>query len=151
MSFNLTILGCHSPPPKLNRNNSSQILEINNNLFLIDCAENTQVNLRKYNFGFQKIHSIFISHLHGDHYFGLPGLLSTFHLLGREKELDVFYDRQFHLDFLADYVLNPKIKCFIQINNITNQPLRYYLGNPSLTKQYEFYSWWGRIGLKANF
>jgi len=71
--------------------------------------------------------------------------------LGAENELDVFYDRQFHLDFLADYVLNPQIKCFIQINNITNQPLRYYLGNPSLTKQYEFYSWWGRIGLKANF
>ena len=90
MSFNLTILGCHSPPPKLNRNNSSQILEINNNLFLIDCAENTQVNLRKYNFGFQKIHSIFISHLHGDHYLGIFGLIFSMHLLGRKKKLNIY-------------------------------------------------------------
>ena len=57
---------------------------------MIDCAEGTQVQLRKYKFKFHKINRIFISHLHGDHYFGLIGLLSSMHLLGREKELHIY-------------------------------------------------------------
>ncbi len=86
----LTILGCHSATPKLNAPPTSQILEIKNHLFLIDCGEGTQVQLRKHKIKFSKIKNIFISHLHGDHVFGLVGLISTFRLLNTETKLKVF-------------------------------------------------------------
>lgn len=90
MSINLTILGCHSATPRINAHPTSQFLEINNQTFLIDCGEGTQVQLRKYKLRFSKIQCIFISHLHGDHYFGLIGLVSTFMLHKREKELHIY-------------------------------------------------------------
>ena len=90
MSFKLTILGCNSAIPTINKNPTSQILNTPDRSFLIDCAEGTQVELRRNKLKFQKISHIFISHLHGDHYFGLIGLLTSMHLLGREKELHVF-------------------------------------------------------------
>ncbi|MEQ5790574.1 ribonuclease Z [Muricauda sp. NFXS6] len=86
----LTILGCYAATPRTFTNPTSQILEIKNHLFLIDCGEGTQVQLRKYKVKFSRINHIFISHLHGDHFFGLPGLISTFRLLGREKELHIY-------------------------------------------------------------
>ncbi len=85
----LTILGCYSATPRTFNNTTSQVLEINNRLFLIDCGEGTQVALRKNKIRFSRINHIFISHLHGDHFFGLPGIISTFRLLGRETELHV--------------------------------------------------------------
>lgn len=94
MSLKLTILGCHSATPRVNANPTSQFLEIKNHSFLIDCGEGTQVQLRKYGVKFSKINHIFISHLHGDHFFGLVGLISTFRLLNREKELHVYGDRK---------------------------------------------------------
>ena len=90
MSLKLTILGCHSATPRVNANPTAQYLEINNHFFLIDCGEGTQVQLRKYQVKFSKIKHIFISHLHGDHIFGLVGLVSTFRLLNREHELHVY-------------------------------------------------------------
>ncbi len=90
MSIKLTILGCHSATPTTNSHTTSQFLEINNRAFLIDCGEGTQVQLRKYKLRFSKITHIFISHLHGDHFYGLIGLISTFGLLNREKDLHVF-------------------------------------------------------------
>jgi len=90
MAINLTILGCHSATPRTNSHTTSQFLEINNRHFLIDCGEGTQVQLRKYKIKFSKISRIFISHLHGDHFFGLIGLISTFGLLNREKELHIY-------------------------------------------------------------
>ena len=90
MSLRLTILGCHSATPRVNAHPTSQYLEINNRYFLIDCGEGTQRQMRKYKVGFSKINHIFISHLHGDHFFGLVGLLSTMHLLGRKNELTIF-------------------------------------------------------------
>ena len=90
MSLKLTILGCHSATPRSFAYPTSQYLEINNNAFLIDCGEGTQRQLRKYKLNFSKIKTIFISHLHGDHYFGLIGLISTFGLLNREKELHIY-------------------------------------------------------------
>ena len=90
MSFKLTILGCHSATPRLNTNPSSQLLDIKNHFFLIDCGEGTQVQLRKYKIKFSKIKHIFISHLHGDHYYGLIGLISTFGLLNRESDLHIY-------------------------------------------------------------
>lgn len=86
----LTILGCYAATPRTFTNPTSQVFDIQNHLFLIDCGEGTQVQLRKYRVKFSRINHIFISHLHGDHFFGLPGLISTFRLLGRDKELHVY-------------------------------------------------------------
>ncbi|MFT4669419.1 MAG: ribonuclease Z, partial [Ulvibacter sp.] len=86
----LTILGCHSATPRWNSNPTAQVLEVKGHLFLIDCGEGTQVQLRRFKVKFSRIRHIFISHLHGDHFFGLVGLISTFRLLGREAELHVY-------------------------------------------------------------
>ncbi|MFD2588640.1 ribonuclease Z [Croceitalea marina] len=86
----LTILGCYSATPRSLTNPTSQLLEIRNHMFLIDCGEGTQVQLRKQKLKFSRIKHVFISHLHGDHFFGLPGLVSTFRLLGRESELHIY-------------------------------------------------------------
>ena len=90
MSIKLTILGCHSATPRVNAHPTSQYLEINNRHFLIDCGEGTQRQMRRYKVGFSKIDHIFISHLHGDHFYGLVGLLSTYGILSREKPLHVY-------------------------------------------------------------
>jgi ribonuclease Z len=86
----LTILGCHSATPRLGANPTAQVLEIKGHLFLIDCGEGTQIQLRRYKVKFSRIRHIFISHLHGDHFFGLIGLISSFRLLGREAELHIY-------------------------------------------------------------
>ncbi|MCL4143792.1 UNVERIFIED_CONTAM: hypothetical protein GTU68_044360 [Idotea baltica] len=90
MSISLTILGCHSATPRTFAHPTSQYLEINNRRFLIDCGEGTQVQLRKYKIKFSTITDVFISHLHGDHYFGLIGLISTFGLLNRQNDLNIY-------------------------------------------------------------
>lgn len=90
MSFKLKILGSASAIPAFGRNHTSQVLQIYNNYFLIDCGEGTQTQLKKYRVNINKIHSIFISHLHGDHFLGLFGLISTMNLLGRETPLNIF-------------------------------------------------------------
>lgn len=86
----ITILGCYAATPRSFTNPTSQVLEIKNHLFLIDCGEGTQVALRKNKIRFSRIKYIFISHLHGDHVFGLVGLVSTFSLLNRESELHIY-------------------------------------------------------------
>ena len=86
----LTILGCYAATPRTFTNPTSQVLEIKNRLFLIDCGEGTQVQLRKNKIKFSKINHIFISHLHGDHFFGLVGVVSTFALLGRTTDLHIY-------------------------------------------------------------
>lgn len=88
--FELTILGCSSATPTSSRHPTSQVLNQHERYFLIDCGEATQIQLRRFKFKMQRIDHIFISHLHGDHYLGLPGLLGTMHLLGRDKELHVY-------------------------------------------------------------
>ena len=86
----LTILGCYAATPRTITNPTAQVLEIKNRLFLIDCGEGTQVQLRKNKIKFSKINHIFISHLHGDHFFGLIGTISTFALLGRTTDLHIY-------------------------------------------------------------
>nr|WP_288835652.1 ribonuclease Z [uncultured Flavobacterium sp.] len=86
----LTILGCYAATPRTITNPTAQILEIKNRLFLIDCGEGTQVQLRKNKIKFSKINQIFISHLHGDHFYGLIGLISTFSLLNRNNDLHIY-------------------------------------------------------------
>lgn len=85
----LTILGCYSATPRTLNNPTAQVLDINNHIFLIDCGEGTQVALRKHKIKFSRIKHVFISHLHGDHFFGLIGLISTFSLLNRKTELHI--------------------------------------------------------------
>ncbi|MCX6296065.1 MAG: ribonuclease Z [Bacteroidetes bacterium] len=89
-NFELTILGCSSATPTSKRNPTAQLLNIAERFFLIDCGEATQIQLRRFKLKFQRINHIFISHLHGDHYFGLVGLLSSMHLLGRTVEIHLY-------------------------------------------------------------
>jgi ribonuclease Z len=88
--MNLTILGCYAATPRTLTNPTAQVLEMRNHTFLIDCGEGTQVQLRKQKIKFTKINRVFISHLHGDHFYGLIGLISTFSLLNRANELHIY-------------------------------------------------------------
>jgi ribonuclease Z len=87
--FSVTILGSNSALPANGRNPTSQLLNVNNQYYLIDCGEGTQMQLRRYRLKMQRISAIFISHLHGDHYFGLLGLLNSLHLLGRTAPITI--------------------------------------------------------------
>lgn len=86
----LTILGCNAATPRKNAQTTAQLLEIKGQMVLIDCGEGTQLQLRKLGVKFARIQHIFISHLHGDHFYGLIGLISTFRLLGRTADLHVY-------------------------------------------------------------
>jgi ribonuclease Z len=88
--FEVTILGCSSATPTSKRNPSSQLVNIADRYFMVDCGEGTQVQLRRFKIKFQRINHIFISHMHGDHYYGLMGLLSSMHLLGRSADLHLY-------------------------------------------------------------
>ncbi|WP_443947177.1 ribonuclease Z [Pedobacter sp. AW1-32] len=90
MKFEVTILGSSSATPVFNRNPTAQLLNCNEKYYLIDCGEGTQQQLIRYNLKAARIDHIFISHLHGDHYFGLIGLLSSLHLYGRTKPVQIF-------------------------------------------------------------
>lgn len=88
--FKVHILGCGSALPTLQHNASSQIVELREKLFMIDCGEGTQIQLRRSRIHFSKIIAVFISHLHGDHCFGLPGMISTFGMTGRTAPLHIY-------------------------------------------------------------
>jgi ribonuclease Z len=90
MRFDVTILGSSSATPIYNRNPTSQALNINEHVYLIDCGEGTQQQMLRFDVKPGKIDHIFISHLHGDHYLGLIGLLSSMHLNGRKKPMQLF-------------------------------------------------------------
>jgi ribonuclease Z len=90
MKFEVTILGSSSATPIYNRNPTSQVLIINERLYLVDCGEGTQQQMLRFDVRASRIDHIFISHLHGDHYLGLIGLLSSLHLNGRKKTLKLF-------------------------------------------------------------
>ncbi|MCC9166332.1 ribonuclease Z [Pontibacter harenae] len=90
MDFELRILGSSSATPSANRHHTAQVLTIGNQYHLIDCGEGTQMQLMLYKIKHQRISNIYISHLHGDHYFGLAGLLSSMHLQGRHLPLQLF-------------------------------------------------------------
>jgi ribonuclease Z len=90
MSFRLTILGTSSALPTSDRYPTAHVLNVHERLFLIDCGEGTQMQMRRYRIRFGRINHIFISHLHGDHFFGLYPLLSTFNLMGRKTPLHIY-------------------------------------------------------------
>jgi len=126
LRFEVTILGSGSASPTLSRNPSSQLLNLSESYFLIDCGEGTQIQLRKNKLSWAKIDHIFISHLHGDHYLGLLGLLQSMHLLGRKKKLHLF--------------CFPELKEIIDIQNkysftVLNYEIEYhFLSNNSFDK-----------------
>jgi len=90
MKFEVSILGSGSAIPKLDRRSTSQVVNHNERYFMIDCAEGTQMQLRKYKLKIQRVEAIFISHLHGDHYLGLFSYLQTMSLLGRKAPLKLY-------------------------------------------------------------
>jgi ribonuclease Z len=88
--FELNILGCGSALPTTKHFLSSQVINLRDKLFMIDCGEGTQLQFRALKLKFQRLNHIFISHLHGDHCFGLPGLISTLGMLGRTADLHIY-------------------------------------------------------------
>jgi len=106
MNFSLTVLGSSSALPTSSRYPTAHLLDVNERFFLIDCGEGTQMQLRKYKIKFSKINHIFISHLHGDHYFGLFGLLSSLSLLGRTNPLHLYSHKE------LETILNFQFKSF---------------------------------------
>lgn len=121
MRFEVTILGSSSATPIFNRNPTAQALNINEHLYLIDCGEGTQQQLLRYDVKATRIDHIFISHLHGDHYLGLVGLLSSLHLNGRRKPLKLF--GPVHLKEIIDIQ-------FKYSETVINYPLEFYATNP---------------------
>lgn len=117
MTFQVTILGSNSAIPAYGRHHTSQYVQIQNHKFLVDCGEATQNQLQKFRLSVLKLNAIFISHLHGDHYLGLVGLLSSMHLQGRIASLDLYGPRNLreiittHFKF-SDTVLKYKLNFF---------------------------------------
>lgn len=93
-AFKIHILGCGSALPTLHHNASSQVVEIREKLFLVDCGEGTQMQLRKAHVHFARLNHVFISHIHGDHCFGLIGMLSTFGMLGRTAKMHIYAPKE---------------------------------------------------------
>lgn len=106
MTFSLTVLGSNSALPTKDRFPTAHALNVHERFFLIDCGEGTQMQMRRYGVKFSRLDHIFISHLHGDHIFGIYGLLSTFSLMGRKKDLHIYGVKQ------LEYVLNDHLKYF---------------------------------------
>lgn len=104
--FEINILGCGSALPTTRHYPSSQIINVRDKLFMIDCGEGSQMQLRKSKLKFSRLNHIFISHLHGDHCFGLPGLISTLGMLGRTAELHL------HAHTDLEKILTPQLNYF---------------------------------------
>lgn len=88
--FRIHVLGCGSATPSIRHNLSSQVVELRDKFFMVDCGEGTQLQLRHHHLRFSNINAIFITHLHGDHCFGLIGMISTFGLVGRTAPIHVY-------------------------------------------------------------
>lgn len=122
MGFELTILGSSSATPIFNRHPTSQLLVFRDRHFLIDCGEGTQMQMLKYKIRYHRISHIFISHLHGDHYLGLVGLLSTFHLQGRSADLHL-YAQQELMDIIETHLRLSQTQLRY---NLIFHPVRHY-------------------------
>lgn len=97
--FKIHILGCGSALPTLKHNASSQLIEMRGKCFMVDCGEGAQMQFRRSHIHFSKLNAIFISHLHGDHCFGLMGLLSTLGMLGRTSKLRIYAPKEYAILF----------------------------------------------------
>jgi ribonuclease Z len=121
LPFSVTILGSSSALPTLKRFPTSQVVNLNEKLYLIDCGEGTQIQLRKFGLKAGKINHIFISHLHGDHIFGLPGLISTMALGGKKGELHIYAHSELKL------MMDPLLKFISEMDDfrIIYHPLSF--------------------------
>src|SRR5436190_23508645 len=125
MTFELTILGSSSATPIYNRHPTAQVLNIRERFFLIDCGEGTQMQLMKYRIRLNRISYIFISHLHGDHYLGLMGLISTMHLHGRTQVLHV-YGQQELMDIIE---IQLRLSNTILRYNLIFHPVNHFMSS----------------------
>lgn len=127
MKFELTILGCGSAVPIVQRNAAAQVLNVLERYFLIDCAEGTQQQLRRFHVPYNKINHVFISHLHGDHFFGLIGLISSLSMQGRRGELHVYGDSRLKeiIDFQLK-LMNCKLNYALIFHTLTREPALIY-------------------------
>jgi len=122
--FALTILGNNSAIPAFDRNPTAQLLQTLDDSYLIDCGEGTQMQMIKYKVKHSKINHIFISHLHGDHYFGLIGLLSTMSLLGRTNDLHLYAPERLKDIIKLQLDVADSTLCFpLHFHAITNEGL----------------------------
>lgn len=121
MEFNVSILGSNSAIPAHGRNQTAQLVNIGLSSILLDCGEGTQIQLRKFKLKYGRIDYIFISHLHGDHYFGLMGMIATFHLQKRTKVLTIFGPNG------LDEIITTQLK---YSNTRLNFPIRFVKTNP---------------------
>ncbi len=133
MKFSLTILGVNSATPAYGRFPTSQVLQINNNFFLIDCGEGAQMRMSDFKIPRQKINQILISHLHGDHVFGLPGLLFSLTLSGRTEQIDIFSPAGLQEMVMAQLKPGGQFSFPIQFHELdTDNPVTFF-ENPELT------------------
>ncbi len=112
MKFEITVLGSGSAVPTKSRNPTAHVINIQEEYLLADCAEGTQLQMRTYGIKMQRIRYIFITHMHGDHIFGLPGLLSTMHLLGRNLPLDIYGPKGLEHAVMTMVDMSRKTLCF---------------------------------------
>lgn len=126
MNFDVHILGCGSATPTTRHYLSSQVINIREKLFMIDCGEGTQFQMRKSRLKFSRLNHIFISHLHGDHFFGLLGLVSTFDLLGRT------YDLHIYSPFGLKEMIHLFLKTFCRLNSFQIIFHEFDVQNPSV-------------------
>jgi ribonuclease Z len=122
LEFDVTVLGANSAIPAHGRNQTAQLVRLGHTYMLIDCGEGTQLQLRKFKLKFSKIDFIFISHLHGDHYLGLMGLISSFHLNKRDRLLTIFGPSG------LDEIITVNLK---HSNTKLNYPLRFVATDPN--------------------
>jgi len=122
MAFSISVLGSSAATPTSSRNPSAVVVNMDYTYFLMDCGEGTQVQIRKSKIKLQKIRHIFISHLHGDHFFGLIGLISTLHLLGRKDDLDIYGPEG--LEKVIEIQLEAS-------QTMLNYPLHFHITNPN--------------------
>lgn len=123
MEFSVTILGSNSAVPAHDRNQTSQVVTIGNDLLMVDCGEATQIQIQRHKIKAHKINQIFISHLHGDHYLGLMGVISTFHLNKRQSPLTIFGPRG------LDEIIITQLRYG---NTKLNYPIRFVPTDPEL-------------------
>lgn len=133
MRFALTILGVNAATPAFGRYPTSQVLQFHNQYFLLDCGEGAQMRMADFNIPRHKIHQIFISHLHGDHVFGLPGLLFSFDLTGRSDKLDIYSPPGLKAMILAQLRPNVMLSFPIHFHEIDTTKAALVFENAQLT------------------
>lgn len=127
MSFSVTILGSSGALPAYGRHPSSQFVEIQNKCFLIDCGEAAQMQLMRFDMNYHRINHIFISHLHGDHFLGLMGLLFTLHLQRRANDLHLYAHRGLDEIITAQLRYSQSVSSFKIIFHVIEPDARYII------------------------